>query len=137
MNLSGRPPQPILVTEPDARRGARVFVGAFFATQRVGRNRVAGVGLVFRSVGGGLGAAMSVAPWIVVRVDGEVLLRTMIVERGLYGAESGPWGPEETLMLRVQPELVERPVQPPCSVTPFAFASLTISRTSASSRRAS
>lgn len=85
---------------------SRVFVGALFASQRIGGDRVAAVGLVIKAVGGGLGASLAVLPRVVVEVDGEELLRSSVARSGLYSVKRGAWGPEETLTFRVQPEIV-------------------------------
>lgn len=100
------PVEGLVAVGPMAR--SRIFLGALFATQVVGGDRVAAVGLVIRSVGGGLGPAVSASPWIVVTVDGERVMRGSLSEIALYAADRGPWGPEETLTFRIPPEVMKR-----------------------------
>lgn len=95
----------VVAAGPLAR--SQVFVGALFATQRIGSDRVAGVGLVVRAVGGGLGPTLSVLPMVALTVDGQEVQRSSVARTGLYHVQRGPFGPEETLMFRVRPETLE------------------------------
>lgn len=95
----------VVAAGPLAR--SQVFVGALFATQRIGSDRVAGVGLVVRAVGGGLGPTLSALPTVALTVDGRELQRSSVARTGLYHVQRGPFGPEETLMFRVRPETLE------------------------------
>lgn len=96
----------LVAVGPAAR--SRIFVGAIFATQFVGRDRVAGLALIFKSVGGGLGPALTVSPEVVLWVDGDRVINGSVAKTGLYSVERGRWGPVENLVLPVRPDVVER-----------------------------
>ena len=80
---------------------SRVSFGALFATHQLAGRRVAAVGVVVQTVGGGLGPSLSVAPRIVVEVDGDVVARESLRRRGVYDGRPGRFGPEERLTVRV------------------------------------
>ncbi len=90
---------------------SRISVGALFAIQAVGTDEIAGLALVFQSVGGGLGDALSLRPTLEIVVDGEAVIEGPVIDARLYNIAPGPWGPIETVMVPVLPVLLDRIAQ--------------------------
>jgi hypothetical protein len=90
---------------------SRISVGALFAVQVVGGGEIAGLALVFQAVGGGLGATLANRPTLEIVVDGELVIEGPVIDSRLYNIAPGPWGPIETVMVRVLPALLHRIAQ--------------------------
>lgn len=86
----------------------RVSVGSLFAVQTIGSDEVARLALVFQTVGGGLGATLSVRPSLKIVVDGEPVIEGPVFDPRLYTITPGPWGPVETVMVPILPILLDR-----------------------------
>jgi hypothetical protein len=69
---------------------------------------LSGLALIVQSVGGGLGAALSMEATLGLQVDGEAVLDGVLVDPGMFDFTGGPWGPIESIVLPVSPLVLHK-----------------------------